>query len=161
MFKDGVYLPLIITNSVPESLGLVSNLRFLVPSNYCMATPIKSLFPPINPFSMITMESSSDVVYRQLFMSFNRFLLPLFFDFLFFHYFGQGILILFWLSLFTLIWACAPDIWVSWALSPFLLDFLTAFSSLLILELSFASSVECDFSWDFSWKEIYSGSKKN
>jgi hypothetical protein len=88
MFKDGVYLPLIITNSVPESLGLVSNLRFLVPSNYYMVTPIKYLFPPINPFSMITMESSSDVVYRQLFMSFNRFLLPLFFDFLFFHYFG-------------------------------------------------------------------------
>jgi hypothetical protein len=50
MFKDDVYFSLIITNLVPESLGLMSNLRFLVPSNYCMATPIKSLFPPINPF---------------------------------------------------------------------------------------------------------------
>jgi hypothetical protein len=29
-FKGGVYLPLIITNPVPESLGPVSNLGFLV-----------------------------------------------------------------------------------------------------------------------------------
>ena len=33
-FKGGVYLPLIITNPVPESLEPLFNLGFLVPSNY-------------------------------------------------------------------------------------------------------------------------------
>ena len=38
---------------------------------------------------------------------------------------------------------------------------LTALSSFLIIEISLASSVGCDPSRDFSWKKIYSGSKKD
>ena len=51
------------------------------------------------------------------------------------------------------------SIWVSWALLPF--GFLTALSSFLIIEISLAPNVGCDPSQDFSWKKIYSCSKRD
>jgi hypothetical protein len=74
---------------------------------------------------------------------------------------------LFWLGythfFFAITFSCdlgmSLSVWVSWALSPFWLshDFLIIFLS---LKFSPASSMGCDPSWDFSWKKIYSGSKR-
>jgi hypothetical protein len=56
-FKGGDYLPLIITNQVPESLGPVSNLRLLDDDSNKIF-----IFP--NRVNLL-LNNKSDVVYRQ------------------------------------------------------------------------------------------------
>jgi hypothetical protein len=63
-------------------------------------------------------------------------------------FFYQGILTLFWLSLFLVIWECLIAFELFWALLPFW--FSHGFFIIFILEISLAPSVGCDPSQDFS-----------
>jgi hypothetical protein len=85
-----------------------------------------------------------------LFISFNLFFFAVLLWFALFHYFD-------WASLICLDYRFffrfrhAPSIWVSWALLAF--GFLAAFSSLLIIEISFTPSMRCDLYRGFLMKE--------